>query len=83
MTRPIVAASFRYLEERLAQQSVQTLCAEQGFTHYTVSQRGDGTILFLIEHVDAQGFNGGLNLAWNGGTQAIETMQAWGAVPAP
>jgi hypothetical protein len=78
----LVAASFRYLEQRLDQPPARTLCIEQGITHYTAGMRADGSGLFLIEHVEGQGFNGGLNLVWNGGTQAIESMQAWGAVPA-
>jgi hypothetical protein len=78
----LVTAGFRYLEQRLDQAPARTLCVEQGFTHYTAGSRADGSGLFLIEHVEGNGFNGGLNLVWNGGTQAIESMQAWGGVPA-
>ena len=78
----LVTAGFRYLEQRLDQAPARTLCVDQGFTHYTAGTRADGSGLFLIEHVEGQGFNGGLNLVWNGGTQAIESMQPWGGVPA-
>lgn len=79
----VALAGFRYLEGRLKEAPVQELCAEQGFTHYVVSTKNDGSVWFLIEHVESAGFNGGLNLSWDVKKKVITSMQSWGEVPAP
>jgi hypothetical protein len=76
----VVSAGFRYLEEKLQEKPVKKLIAEQGFTHYTISKKTDGTQWFLIEHVETGGFNGGLNLKVD--EEDITDMQSWGAVSA-
>jgi hypothetical protein len=78
----IVTAGFRYLEKNLKTAPVKTLCVEQGLTHYTVSTKSDGTLWLLVEHVESKGFNGGLNLKWDGTKKDITKMEAWGNVPA-
>jgi hypothetical protein len=78
----LTKAAFKYLEDNLKNASVKALLVDQGFSHYTTSARNDGTTWFLIEHVQAQGFNGGLNLRYDAQKKQIVEMKAWGAVPA-
>ena len=73
----LVIECFRHLEKELANAAVKKLCAEQGFTHY-IGTVGNG--VFLIEHVQLRGFNGGLNLKWDSATNSVVEMESWGDV---
>mgnify|MGYP006969367621 CR=1 FL=1 len=76
----IAAAAFRFLESHLDNPSVKDLCIKQGFAHYHVSHAGGGGAVFLIEHVGAGGFNGGINLRWNETNHTVARFEVWGDV---
>jgi len=69
---------FRYLETILPSIPVHCLCVQHGFTHYVSNKNG----VFLLEHVEARGFNGGLNLKWDFAKKAVVEIKSWGDVPA-
>ncbi len=76
-----VVAGFHYLEDNLQIKPIQKLVEKQGFTHYTVSMKNEGTQWFLIEHVELKGFNGGVNLKVD--EEAITEMKSWARSPLP
>jgi hypothetical protein len=77
---PIVLGAFRSLEKNLSLLPVKILCVDQGFTHFSVGTTATGESVFLIEHVEARGFNGGLNLKWDGKNKAVVEVKPWGDV---